>query len=125
MTRAYDFHKSLNANSPEKWDDFFCIGRRTVHSTEAAVRKGRISVNLSTNLGSRDEGGEKGVQEKVLLGQSSWSSYDVDRIPYDRRFVLDSGASFHLISRNSLSPLEEARVYKADRPIELFLLFCC
>ena len=44
MTRAYDFHKSLNATSPEKWDDFFCIGRRTVHSTEAAVRKGRISV---------------------------------------------------------------------------------
>ena len=57
MTRAYDFYKSIYADSPVKWDDFFCIGRRTEHLTQTAPRRGRISVNLSSSLGSKGEGG--------------------------------------------------------------------
>ena len=69
---------------------------------------GVTNVNLDASV-RRDN--IKSEAEEDIQRLESAKGMATTLVPHMRRFVLDTGASYHLISRNSLTEDEEKRLY--------------
>jgi hypothetical protein len=112
MKKAYMLYKSINSSQlTPPWESFFRSGYRP-----ETMIDGVTNMNLDASV-RRDN--IKSDAEEDIQRLESAKGMATTLVPHMRRFVLDTGASYHLISRNSLTEDEEKRIYTADNPINL------
>ena len=88
LNNAFQWFRSIHPTTKMSWEDFFCIGHRSDYRCRITVVR-RVFQS----------------RKRILADNMQCPAFDVERLPFRRRFVLDTGASFHLISKNSLTPI--------------------